>query len=63
MALDEPKDTDDKLEGEGYCIVADKEMVESFGGLALDFEVSGWGAGFRITPTTKADDSCGTCSC
>jgi len=42
LALDEPKDSDDVFEVEGYSIVVDKELLEKAKPLSIDFACSGF---------------------
>ena len=48
---------------EGFRLVAEKQLLEEFGGVTVDYMKSGWNEGFRITPGKTQDSNCGSCSC
>lgn len=61
LALDEPKDNDETVEGEGFNVVADKALLEQMGGISVDFRESMFGAGFVIRPS--GEHAGGSCAC
>lgn len=68
MALDEPKDGDDSFEFDGLQFVVEKQLLESTGGICVDFAQRGYFGGYQIEPKIplkRGGDSneCGTCSC
>jgi Fe-S cluster assembly iron-binding protein IscA len=69
LALDELKDTDEKYEFDGFTIVVEKDLLESTGGMCIEFMQNPFGGGFRIVPKQpitgagQAGDACGGCSC
>jgi len=60
MALDEPKDTDEVVDGDGFKVVADKSLLEEMGGVKVDYRKSAFGGGFIIQPE---GDFSGSCAC
>ena len=58
MALDEPQDTDEVVDGEGFTVVADKSLVEELGGIKIDYRKSAFGGGFVIQPQGAYSGSC-----
>jgi Fe-S cluster assembly iron-binding protein IscA len=63
MALDEPKDTDKKFDFEGMSVVVDKELLETTGGITIDYQSAGWRAGLSITPKQPLKAPAGAFSC
>jgi iron-sulfur cluster assembly protein len=61
LALDEPKDSDDVFDVNGYSIVVDKELLEEAKPLTVEFG----GAGFAVQSSLKlGGGGCGGgCSC
>ena len=52
------------MDGNGYQIVVERELLKQVGGLSVDFQGAGWRAGFSIrTGQQPEDDGCGSCSC
>ena len=47
----------------GFSVVAERSLLEQFGGVTIDYMSSGWSEGFRITPGKPTESSCGSCSC
>lgn len=59
MALDEPKDTDDIYEIEGFKYVVDKEFLTKAEPIKVDFSEYG----FKVTSSIEFGPSqCGSCS-
>ena len=58
MALDESKDTDEVIDGDGYKVVADKHFLEEMGGVKVDYRESAFGGGFIIHPLGEFSGSC-----
>lgn len=69
MALDELKDIDEKFEFDGFTVVVEKKLLESTGGMCIEFMQNSFGGGFRIVPKLPLDgagdpgNACGGCSC
>lgn len=63
MALDEPKDEDEVVAVDGFRVVAEKKLLDEFGGVTVDYMKTGWSEGFRITPGKPSTSNCGSCSC
>lgn len=64
MALDEPKDTDEVVDGEGYQLVVERSLLEQVGGLSIDFHDYGFSSGFSIRAgDAPAGGGCGPCAC
>jgi Fe-S cluster assembly iron-binding protein IscA len=58
MALDEPKDTDDVFNVNGFQFIVDKEFYKKAQPVKVDF----LGYGFKIDSSIEFDASCGSCS-
>jgi Fe-S cluster assembly iron-binding protein IscA len=48
---------------DGFRVVADKKLLEEFGGVSVDYLKSGWAEGFSIKPGRQQGTTCGSCSC
>ena len=60
LALDDPKDSDDVFDVEGYSIVVDKELLAEAKPLTVAFS----DAGFAVESSLKlGGGGCGGCSC
>lgn len=60
LALDDPKDSDDVFDVEGYSFVVDKELLGQATPLTVDFACSG----FSIDSSLElGGGGCGGCSC
>ena len=59
MALDEPKETDDVFDIEGFTYLVDKEFLEKATPVKVDFI----DYGFKLTSSIKFESACGSCSC
>ena len=57
MALDEPKDTDDVYDIDGFTYVVDKEFIKVAQPVKVDFI----DYGFRLTSSIKFDSACSGC--
>jgi Fe-S cluster assembly iron-binding protein IscA len=57
MALDEPKDTDEVKNIDGFTYVIDKEFLQRAQPVKVDFV----DYGFRLTSSIKFDSACGGC--
>ena len=54
MALDEPKETDEKLSSNGFDVVIEKSLLGQLGGVTIDYQTNRWmGSGFQVSPTYK----------
>lgn len=51
LALDEPKDTDEKFEFGRLKFCVDKELLARTGGICVDFVKRGFFGGYQVTPT------------
>ncbi len=58
MALDEPKDTDDVFNINGFTFVANKEFMKKAQPVKIDF----MDYGFKLTSSLVFDTSCSSCS-
>ncbi len=69
MALDEPKDSDETFEFGGMKFVVEKQLLESTGGICVDFVQRGYFGGYQIEPKIPlgkgegGSNECGSCSC
>jgi len=67
LALDEPKETDEKFEFDGLKVVIEKALLQQTGGVCVDFVEKGFFRGYRVDPkiplSRGGDKSCGECSC
>ncbi len=61
MALDELKENDERINGEGFTVVVDKELLEQMGGVLVDYRESPFGGGFIVRP--KGENFSSSCSC
>ncbi len=61
LALDEPKEKDETVDGEGFKVVAEKSLLEQMGGITVDYRKSAFGGGFVIRP--KGENIGGSCAC
>ncbi|WP_372681282.1 hypothetical protein [Desulfosarcina sp.] len=60
MALDEPKDTDERLIVDGFQYIVDKDLLAMANPIKIDFTPMG----FHVTGnlnTTESAVGCGTC--
>jgi iron-sulfur cluster assembly protein len=57
MALDEPKDTDNAYDVNGFKFILDKEFDEKAKPVSIDF----MGYGFKINSSINFDSSCSSC--
>ncbi|MEJ2284440.1 MAG: hypothetical protein P8X85_12680 [Desulfobacterales bacterium] len=60
MALDEPKDTDNVYDVNGFQFIVDKDFYEKAKPVTVDF----LGYGFKISSSIEfnSDSACGSCS-
>lgn len=65
LALDEPKESDEKYEFDGLNFVIDKQLLEQTGGVCVDFIQRGFFGGYQIEPKNPlskgAGGSCSSC--
>jgi len=57
MALDEPKETDNVYEIDGFKYIVDKEFLEKVKPIKIDFSVMG----FKIDCRTDFGSECSSC--
>ena len=57
MALDEPKDTDNSYDVNGFKFIMDKDFDEKAQPVSIDF----MGYGFKISSSIEFDASCSSC--
>jgi len=57
MALDEPKDTDEKFNIDGFQYLVDKDFMEKATPIKIDFLVHG----FKLDCNLTFQDSCTSC--
>jgi iron-sulfur cluster assembly protein len=58
MALDEPKDTDEVFDIDGFKLLVDKDLMLEAEPIKVDFT----GFGFRFDCAFQFDDACSACS-
>ncbi len=58
MALDEPKDTDETFDIDGFQFVVDKEFLKKAAPIKVDFK----DIGFSITSSIELSSGCSSCS-
>ncbi|QTA88108.1 Uncharacterized protein dnm_041490 [Desulfonema magnum] len=58
MALDEPKDTDNVYEVEGFKYIVDKDFMEKVEPIKVDF----MDIGFKLTSSVDFGSGCKSCS-
>ena len=63
MALDEPKEDDEKMDNNGITYLVEKSLFEQVKPITVDFVESAMGAGLSIQSSLKAGEGCGSCSC
>ena len=64
MALDEPKDTDYRLDKDTLTFLVDNDLISNCGTIKIDFIDSGMRSGFSVTsanPIAGSGGSCGSC--
>jgi Fe-S cluster assembly iron-binding protein IscA len=57
LALDEPKETDDAYEIDGFTYLVDKAFIEKVTPIKIDFLVTG----FRVTAGVDFGAACSSC--
>ena len=60
MALDEPNDTDEQFEVDGYTYIVNKEFLEHAKPIKVDFHMYGFKLDCGIDFSTGADCACST---
>jgi len=63
MALDEPKDDDERVDNNGITYLINKQLWEQAKPVTVDFVESSYGSGFSISSSLAKGGSCGSCSC
>jgi Fe-S cluster assembly iron-binding protein IscA len=63
MALDEPNEKDLTFANEGYTLVIERELIEAFGGVSVDYVESSMGVGFDLRVTSGDRGGCDSGSC
>jgi iron-sulfur cluster assembly protein len=64
MVLDEPKETDEVFNINGFTMLMDKELIAQTRDVTIDYGMEGCGAGFRLTSEIPIASGCGaSCSC
>jgi len=63
MALDEPNDADLTCEHEGFALVIERELIEAFGGVSVDYITDSRGVGFDIRVKSEGPEGCGPDAC
>ena len=59
MALDEPKESDEVYEIEGFTYVIDREFMDKAKPVKVDFI----DYGFKLSSNIQFESKCGGCSC
>ncbi len=62
MVLDEPKETDDVYEVNGFTMVIDKELHGTTKDVTVDYVNYGMGSGFKVTSEVPVNTGGGGCS-
>ena len=57
MALDEPRDTDDVFDIDGFQFIVDKNFLREAGPIKVDFS----GFGFQFDCTLEFEEGCRAC--
>lgn len=65
MVLDEPKDTDNVYQVNGFTLVVDKELMTTTQAITVDYVNYAMGSGFKLTSTVPVGGGggCGSTSC
>ena len=64
MALDEPRDDDEKILDNGITYLINKDLLENAKPVCVDFIETPMGSGFSISSNLRLGGGCGTsCSC
>lgn len=66
MVLDEPKETDDVYEINGFTMLIDKELHTATKDVTVDYVNYGMGSGFKVTsevPVSSGGGCSPSCSC
>jgi len=63
MALDEPRDGDEKFQEQGITFLMTKDLFEQAKPIYIDFIETDTGSGFHVTSALNTGDGCGSCSC
>jgi|GEM_PF-423817 len=63
MALDEPNDNDLTYANEGYTLVIERQLIDAFGGVSIDYVTSSRGVGFDLRVTGGDAGGCDSGSC
>ena len=66
MVLDEPKETDDVYQINGFTMLVDKELHEKTKDITVDYVSYGMGSGFRVAseiPVSTGGGCSSSCSC
>jgi iron-sulfur cluster assembly protein len=63
MVLDEPKDTDEVFNINGFTMLMDKELIGQTKDVTVDYGMHGCGSGFKLTPEIPIAGGGGSCSC
>ena len=63
MALDEPNDADATFDHEGFTLVAERQLIDELGGVAIDFVRNAHGEGFDLRILGGEAGGCGDGSC
>lgn len=66
MVLDEPKETDNVYQVNGFTMLVDKNLMETTKEITVDYVNYAMGSGFKLTSTVPVGGGggCGTtCSC
>ncbi|NNG01791.1 MAG: hypothetical protein HKM93_20565 [Desulfobacteraceae bacterium] len=62
MALDEPKDTDDVFEVDGFKYVIEKEFIEKVQPIKVDYHMYGFKLDCGVEFSAPEGNACGGCS-
>jgi len=48
---------------DGFRVFAEQKLIDSVGGVTVDYTVTGFGEGFKISGNNESPNECGSCSC
>jgi len=63
LALDEPKDTDYRLDKDNLTFIVDNDLLDSCGGIKVDYIDAGMRSGFSVTSTRPIGGGGGCSGC
>jgi Fe-S cluster assembly iron-binding protein IscA len=58
LALDEPKETDDIFQKEGFEVIVEKDLLKKIQGVNIDLQKDWKGSQFLVNPIYQVAGSC-----